>query len=956
MKYFLPYALLFYSFAALGQDAFVKFGGYINQAYRQLGFEQADIKEYQVSSHHRNRHGFTFIYAQQVLESIPIENAIFNLVFDQKGKVVHFQDRWFKKISELRSQDSSPVPESKTIIQAAKNLGVSLSNIPEINILRKKEIGTFHRYQIPELSSQPVLSRSIWILHDDRLKWCQELRIHDKDNIHLWQFIIDRRTLEVLRKSDLVIRCSFDPHTLGCNDFHEVSTPPLPVKSPPFGNVIYKVFPLSIESPSHGMRQLVIDPADKTASPYGWHDIDGIIGPEFTDTRGNNAQVQEDIRGSNSGGDRAEGGSELIFDYDLNFNMDPKDNVDASLTNLFYWVNINHDVFFHYGFDEAAGNYQVKNYSGLGNSGDPIIADALDGGDENNARFFPSQDGSPGRLEMYIWKSSKALVQLVGESDLGDLTGVESGFSLFNRLEHKGPVSGKLVMLRNSNSSLSTVCRNESIANEKEIKGNIVLINRGKCTFVEKVRRMQELGAVAVIVCNNLPKNPFSMAGEGNDITIPAIMLSRSDCFLLTDVLKKGKIVTATISSFGNLNKLDSSLDNLVISHEYGHGISSRLIGGAKNSNCLNNNEQMGEGWSDYFGLMLTTDWSTATPNDSRGIGTWLLKQELDGSGIRPYPYSYSFAINPLEYNDIKNLSVPHGVGTVWCSMLWDMTWNIIAEEGVSSDLYHGKMGNNIALHLVVESLKLIACNPGFVDGRDALLRADQLYYDGKYQYAIWSAFARRGLGTGARQNNPFSTTDGTSSKRLPEQFKTKLISFTAKDSLLEIVLDWTTEREFNNDEFILEKSMDGVIFREIETFPGLEKSLTPRSFKFIDKEVGPGIVYHYRILTRSKKNGSTTKLAEDQAIIVVTDEMAIYPNPIRSGYPITLKIASKFTGNINLELVNASGHVITRRLNIHSDRLHYTYKWEIPNLPAGIYYIRTITESDSFTKKVLIL
>jgi len=43
--------------------------------------------------------------------------------------------------------------------------------------------------------------------------------------------------------------------------------------------------------------------------------------------------------------------------------------------------------------------------------------------------------------------------------------------------------------------------------------------------------------------------------------------------------------------------KIDGDLDNGIIAHEYGHGISIRLTGGPSDSDCLNNSEQMGEGW-----------------------------------------------------------------------------------------------------------------------------------------------------------------------------------------------------------------------------------------------------------------------------------------------------------------------------------------------------------------------
>jgi extracellular elastinolytic metalloproteinase len=43
--------------------------------------------------------------------------------------------------------------------------------------------------------------------------------------------------------------------------------------------------------------------------------------------------------------------------------------------------------------------------------------------------------------------------------------------------------------------------------------------------------------------------------------------------------------------------------------------------------------------------------------------------------------------------------------------------------------------------------MKLQTCSPGFVDGRDGILKADTLLYDGKYSCIIWDAFRKRGLG-----------------------------------------------------------------------------------------------------------------------------------------------------------------------------------------------------------------
>ena len=217
-------------------------------------------------------------------------------------------------------------------------------------------------------------------------------------------------------------------------------------------------------------------------------------------------------------------------------------------------------------------------------------------------------------------------------------------------------------------------------------------------------------------------------------------------------------------------NSRDGDLDNGVIIHEYGHGISNRLTGGAGAAGCLGNEEQMGEGWSDYYALMMTIEPADAGP-DGRPIGTWLTGSGPDGASIRTYDYSTDFGVNPHTYSDITTESIPHGVGSVWAAMLWDMTWKLIDTEGFDPDTYNGTGGNNTALVLVTEALKLQPCSPGMVDGRNAIIAADQAIYGGSHLCEIWEAFAARGLGFSADQGSTNSRSDGTQAFDLPPTF-----------------------------------------------------------------------------------------------------------------------------------------------------------------------------------------
>ncbi|NJL27060.1 MAG: hypothetical protein HC897_03835, partial [Thermoanaerobaculia bacterium] len=205
----------------------------------------------------------------------------------------------------------------------------------------------------------------------------------------------------------------------------------------------------------------------------------------------------------------------------------------------------------------------------------------------------------------------------------------------------------------------------------------------------------------------------------------------------------------------------DGDFDNGVIFHEYGHGISNRLVGGPSNTGCLTNTQQPGEGWSDWFGLATTTkvgDVGTTL----RGMGTYLFGQPATGPGIRPQPYSTNPAINNYTYATIgSGVSIPHGLGSVWAQALWEVYWALIGEHGFDPDFYNagGDAGNQRAMLYVTEGLKDTACSPSFLNTRDGVIQAAMDNHGGEDVCLIWNAFAAFGLGTNASTPSSSSTT-----------------------------------------------------------------------------------------------------------------------------------------------------------------------------------------------------
>jgi len=419
-----------------------------------------------------------------------------------------------------------------------------------------------------------------------------------------------------------------------------------------------------------------------------------------------------------------------------------------------------HDLWYQYGFDEASGNFQVNNYNNGGVEGDAVRAEGLDGSGTNNAIFGTGADGSGARMQMFLWTNENLpgppptpdMVVTAPDSIAGSMIEVVPG-NFGGQLPNPG-ITERVILASDGVGTTSDLC--EDVVNGSELNGAIALIDRGQCQFGVKILKAEQEGAIAAIVCQNDPMEaPFGMGAgtDGGQVTIPSVMISFNDCVELkmhlndlTVTLAGPELVIADPGPRG----IDGDFDNGIIAHEYGHGVSIRLTGGPSSGNCLNNDEQAGEGWSDWLGMVMTTDRNN-TADERRGLATYAIGQPTTGRGLRSFPYSRDMAINPDTYDVISGTTQVHRVGSVWCAMIWDLYWDMIDEHGFDDDIYNGTGGNNMAMQLVMDGMKLQGCSPSFIDSRDGILAADQANNGGANECLIWRTFARRGLGLSAR-------------------------------------------------------------------------------------------------------------------------------------------------------------------------------------------------------------
>jgi extracellular elastinolytic metalloproteinase len=753
---------------------------FAKQNARELGLTGSDVNDVIVSSTVEDADtGTTHVYLQQTHKGIGVHAGLLTVNVAKSGWVISAGHRFVSNLAAVAAGQNK-IRADEAAGAVAKHIGKDPKGIA----LVQGGSGSSQKSVLSAggIAASPIAAQLVWQPLDSgavRLAW--NVEIEELSGEHWWSVNVDAETGAVLMTDDFV-----DHDTV--TDIAAAIARPAPAAptvvtgtaDPAFGPALtvedgstYRVFALPFESPSDGGRTLVANPASADASPFGWHDTNGAAGPEFTRTQGNNVHAYAD-RDANNVADPLtdpDGGAGLDFDFALDLDRRPLDSRDAAVTNLFYWNNIVHDVLDAHGFNAAAGNFQQNNYSegGLGN--DYVRAEAQDGSGRNNANFGTPVDGLRPRMQMFEWRSSapNPIVVHAPSPIAGTYFGPMAGFgeSLFTT----GPISGEVVYIGRG-------CDPAYQGGQPldpylaAASGKIALIDRGSCTFVAKVKKAQDQGALMVIVANNAVGPAIAMGGADPTITIPSVMVTQGDGSLF----KANVPFNATVSDgTGGVPDRDSDLDSGVIAHEYGHGWSNRLTGGPATVSCLNNQEQMGEGWSDFLALTFTTHPSD-TPTTSRGVGAYVIFEPAGGTGIRPRPYTTNMSVNEFTYGMIPGgvasgvLSVPHGIGFVWNSMLWEVYWNLIAKHGYNPNIYDNWStgGNILALQLVSDGLKFQPCSPGFVDGRDGILAADLALTGGENQCAIWRGFAKRGLGFGASQGSSNNVNDGTQSFALP--------------------------------------------------------------------------------------------------------------------------------------------------------------------------------------------
>ena len=220
--------------------------------------------------------------------------------------------------------------------------------------------------------------------------------------------------------------------------------------------------------------------------------------------------------------------------------------------------------------------------------------------------------------------------------------------------------------------------------------------------------------------------------------------------------------------------RLDGTVDNLLIAHEWGHYLHHRLVdcGGPL---CAG----MSEGWGDFVALHLML--RATDPDDGVYAPMSYASQGLVADatyfGLRRYPYSTDLARNPLTLRHLRTgeplpAGVPmnaqwagpgnfevHNAGEIWAVTMFEGLMALVRESRTTPPRYSFADARRRMADYVVAGLIAIPVNPTLTEQRDAILAAAAAS-DLRDARLLAEAFARRGLGTAAL-SPPATTTTG---------------------------------------------------------------------------------------------------------------------------------------------------------------------------------------------------
>ncbi len=218
---------------------------------------------------------------------------------------------------------------------------------------------------------------------------------------------------------------------------------------------------------------------------------------------------------------------------------------------------------------------------------------------------------------------------------------------------------------------------------------------------------------------------------------------------------------------------VDGAMDMSITGHEYTHAISNRMIAGPDQGISSEQGGAMGESWGDLVAAEYMFSHGYKTGGNPWAVGPYATGN--NAAGIRDYAINK----NPLNYGNYGFDSTGdevHADGEIWNAAMWQVRQALVKRWDFGVFRYANKErqlrcaegsptqgptkatrcpGNRRWVALMFDAFLLQQSATSMLDARDAFIAADRMRFaNRKNQKPIWDAFAKRGMGKGAKTPN----------------------------------------------------------------------------------------------------------------------------------------------------------------------------------------------------------
>lgn len=172
-----------------------------------------------------------------------------------------------------------------------------------------------------------------------------------------------------------------------------------------------------------------------------------------------------------------------------------------------------------------------------------------------------------------------------------------------------------------------------------------------------------------------------------------------------------------------------------------------------------------------------------------------------------------------------------------------------------------------------------------------------------------------------------------------------------------DIVVDWQTAAEANNDGFEIQRSTDGRNFRTIGYQSGRGNSDAISTYQFVDRDVNTGPLYYYRLKqldVDGQSDFSAIRTARLQGSAIADWVVGLpSPNPIQKNSIIQLY--APIDSMADFEVFSSAGQKVGGgRYNLIGGRDNRLPLGDFSSLPAGVYHWRMRVGGRQFSRKMV--